>query len=130
MVNRPDYVPDGYSTVSVYIMVPDAARVLEFVRTLFDAEVVRTDRRADGTLGHTEVRIGESLLMLADTGDEWPAMPAALHIYVPDVDETWRRAIAAGATPIREPADQPHGDRMGGMADAAGNQWWIASGPR
>jgi PhnB protein len=126
-VNRPDYVREGYPTVAAYIMVPDAGRVLEFARTVFGAEVIRSDQKEDGTLGHSEFRIGDSMVMLGDTGTEWPAMPAALHVYVPDVDRVWQLALDNGATSIREPADQPHGDRMGGVSDAAGNQWWIAS---
>lgn len=126
-MDRPTWVRDGYPTVVPYIMVAGAERVLEFARELFGARVARTDRRPNGSLGHTELVIGDSMVMLADTGGEWPETPAALHIYVRDADETYRRALEMGATSIMEPSDQPHGDRMGGVADEVGNQWWIAS---
>jgi uncharacterized glyoxalase superfamily protein PhnB len=80
-------------------------------------------------VGHAELRVGDSVVMLADaqgsaTGKVAPAM---LHIYVEDVDATYRRALAAGATSLREPADQFYGDRSGGVEDGFGNQWWFAT---
>lgn len=126
-MNTPDYVRDGYPTVAAYIMVPDAGQVVAFARAVVGAEVIRSDTRPDGRLGHTELRVGDSMIMVADPGTEWPAAPAALHVYVPDADRAWQLALEHGATSIREPGDQPYGDRMSGVTDAAGNQWWFAS---
>lgn len=126
-MTRPDHVAPGYSTVTPYIMVRDARRVLDFAREVLGAELLRTQDQPDGSLGHTELRVGDSMIMLADSGSEWPEATAALYVYVPDADVAYRRALAAGATSIMEPADQKHGDRQGGVRDVAGNQWWFGS---
>lgn len=76
---------------------------------------------------HAEVQIGDSVAMISDTSAQSKPMPGMLYAYVPDVDATYKRALAAGATPIMEPADQFYGDRHGGVRDVAGNQWWIAT---
>lgn len=121
------YVPEAYATVTPYIMVPDARDVLAFTQEVFGARVLRTSERPDGLLGHTELELGDSRIMLADCGSDWPAASGAFYVYVENVDETYRRALEAGARSIMEPADQDYGDRHGGVADAAGNQWWIAA---
>lgn len=76
---------------------------------------------------HAELRLGDSVIMLSDASPEFPARSAMIHIYVPDTDAAYRRAVAAGAKPIREPADQFYGDRSAGVEDAFGNYWWIAT---
>ena len=82
---------------------------------------------ADGAIRHGEVEIGDSRVMLADATNESPAVPAMLHLYVEDVDAVYRAALEAGAESVREPTDQFYGDRMAGVNDAFGNQWWIAT---
>jgi PhnB protein len=126
-MNRPSHIPDGYATITPYIMVRDARRVLDFLTAALDATVRLRDDRPDGTLGHTELEVAGSVIMLSDVGDEWPEAKGALHVYVPDVDATWRRAIEAGGRSIREPADQPYGDRSAGVTDPCGVQWWFAT---
>ena len=116
----------GYQTVTPYIMVRDARGFLEFARDILGASVMRSEDQKDGTLGHTEIEIGDTLLMVSDCG-EWPEAPGAFYVYVEDVDASYRRALAAGATSIMEPADQAHGDRHGGVRDRWGNQWWLAT---
>ena len=120
-------IPEGYSTVTPYLVVEGAANVLEFVKQAFGAEEkVRMDT-PDGTIGHAEVQIGDSMVMMADAGDQNPAMPAMIHLYVDDCDATYERALTAGATSEREPTDQFYGDRSAGVRDSAGNLWWIAT---
>lgn len=114
-------------TVTPYIMVRDARGLLEFLQTILDARVVRTGDQPDGTLGHTEIRIGDTVLMLSDVGTEWPEAPGAFYVHVDDADDSYRRALQAGATSIMEPADQAYGDRHGGVKDRWGNQWWLAT---
>ena len=82
----------------------------------------------DGTVMHAEVQIDDSVVMLADGGRPWPAFPAWLHVYVRDVDATYRRALEAGGASVQEP-QQKEGDpdRRGGVKDPAGNTWWISS---
>ena len=81
----------------------------------------------DGTIRHGEVVIGDSRVMLADASDQFPAVPAMLHLYVQNADSVYRRALEAGAESIMEPTDQLYGDRMAGVKDGFGNQWWIAT---
>jgi PhnB protein len=83
--------------------------------------------RPDGSIGHAEVRIGDSMVMLGQARDEWKARPGTLYLYVPDVDATYRRALAAGGASLREPTTQVYGDRSGGVEDPVGNQWWMAT---
>jgi PhnB protein len=120
--------PEGYSTVSPYLVCADAQTVIDFLRAVFDAEPLRRYGRPDGSVMHAELRIGDSVVMLADATADWPAATAMLHVYVDDVDAVWQRALAAGAAPQQEP-ERRHGDpeRRGGFADPAGNSWWIAA---
>jgi PhnB protein len=81
----------------------------------------------DGRVAHAEVRIGDSMIMLTDGSDQLQPSVTGLYLYVPDVDESYRRAIAAGGSSIQEPADQFYGDRNSGVKDPTGNDWWISS---
>jgi PhnB protein len=121
------YKPQGYSSVAVYIMVDGAQRVIDFLKETFDAEELRRYDNADGSIMHVEVRIDDTVVMLADGGGSFPAFPVWLHVYVPDVDATYRRALAAGGTPVQEPQQKDDPDRRGGVKDPAGNTWWIAT---
>lgn len=120
-------VPAGHHTVTPYLIVRDARALIEFVERAFAGEVVRRWDMPDGTVRHAEIQIGDSRIMLADAGEQWPPMPAMVHLYVDDVDAVHRRALAAGATSIQEPEDMPYGDRSGGVRDASGNLWWLAT---
>jgi uncharacterized glyoxalase superfamily protein PhnB len=120
-------VPAGYHTITAYLTVPGAVELIDFVKAAFGAE-----ERFRGTGGaggvHCEVRIGDSMLMIGG-GGAWRGtpMPTALHLYVPDADAVYRRALEAGGTSLREPTDQPYGDREAGIKDASGNFWYIAT---
>ena len=120
-------IPEGYRTVTPYLVVDGAANVLEFVKQAFGAEEKFRMDTPDGTIGHAEVQIGDSMVMLGDAGDQNPAMPAMIHLYVDDCDATYERALGAGGTSEREPTDQFYGDRSAGVRDPAGNLWWIAT---
>lgn len=120
--------PEGYSTVSPYLVVDGAARVIEFLREVFGATPARRYENPDGSIMHAEVRIGDTIVMLGDAGGEWGPTPGNLHVYVEDADAIFRRAIDAGAEPVREPTrngDDP--DRRGGFKDPGGNTWWVAT---
>jgi len=84
-------------------------------------------RDPDGSVRHAEVRIGDSHVMMGEAGGEWTPMPAGIHLYVEDCDAIYRRALQAGGTSLREPADQFYGDRSAGIKDPCGNSWWIAT---
>ncbi|PYY21391.1 MAG: hypothetical protein DMG62_18820 [Acidobacteria bacterium] len=125
-----DPVPKGYRTVTPYPVAQNADALIEFVKRAFGAE----ERfRAIGPAGgiHAEIRIGDSMLMMGGGGPglSWrgESSPMAFHMYVPDCDATYKRALEAGGTSIAEPVDQPYGERSGGVKDPAGNFWYIAT---
>jgi PhnB protein len=120
-------IPEGYRTVTPYLVVEGATNVLEFVKQAFGAEEKFRMDAPDGKIGHAEVQIGDSIVMMGDAGEENPAMPAMIHLYVDDCDATYERALAAGGTSEREPTDQFYGDRSAGVRDTTGNLWWIAT---
>jgi PhnB protein len=120
-------VPEGYHSVTPYAVVEGADQMIQFLKTVFGAEETVRLPGANGKVGHAEVRIGDALVMLADWGPQNKAFPAMLHIYVDDSDAAYHRALAAGATSLREPTLEFYGDRMSGVTDAFGNQYWIAT---
>jgi len=117
----------GFSTVTPYLILTGAPKFIDFVKTAFDATERRRHLDDAGNIKHAEVQVGESIIWLAEALPAWPAMPTGLLIYVDDADATYQRALSAGATSIMPPSDQFYGDRMGGVTDMCGNQWWIAT---
>lgn len=109
-----------------YLIVKGADRLLDFLKEAFCAEETFRMAQPDGTIGHAEARIGDSMVMMGEAGGQWSPMTASLHLYVEDCDAVYRRAVQAGATSLREPADQFYGDRSAGVRDPFGNAWWIA----
>lgn len=120
-------VPDGYHTVTPYLVVRDPAGLIEFLQGVFDASEIERTELPDGRIMHAEVRIGDSVVMMGGANEEYPPMPAMLHLYLEDTDAAYRRALEAGATSLREPEDQFYGDRTAGFRDEYGNQWWLAT---
>ena len=120
-------IPDGYHSVTPSLMVEDADNLLDFLKQAFAADETFRMARADGSVGHAEVRIGDSVVMMGEASEQWPPMTASIHLYVDDCDATYKRALEAGATSVQEPADQFYGDRSGGVRDPAGNLWWIVT---
>lgn len=118
-------IPEGYTTVTPWIISRDTAGLLDFVRQAFDAVELARVVGEDGTIGHAEFRIGDAIVMGFDARPDWPDTPAFLRLYVEDADETFRRAVAAGATPITEVTHLFWGDRVGRVRDPFGNLWWI-----
>lgn len=121
-------IPPGYHTITPYLIVSGLPGTISFLEQVFGARTtVAPMLRPDGTIMHTELQIGDSRIMMAEATEQWKPMPASIFLYLPDCDESFRRALAAGATSLMEPADQFYGDRMGGVLDQAGNQWWVAT---
>jgi len=120
-------VPEGYHTVSPYIVVPGIAKLIDFAKQAFGATELFSHKRPDGTVMHAEIKIGDSIIMMGEGQGGGKNFPAMLHLYMEDVDALYRRAIQAGAKSVREPTDQFYGDRSGGVEDAFGNQWWIST---
>ena len=126
-VLEPTKIHEGFTTVTPYVRMREAGLV-DFLTAVFDARETFSTR---GTLGgvHRVVRLGDSMLMIGEGGVEgdFPFSPAAFHVYVPDADATFQRALAAGATSLGDPADRPYGERAGFVRDPFGNQWYIAT---
>ena len=120
-------IREGFHTVTPYLMVREAAKLIDFVKEAFAAtELFRGTGSAGGI--HAEVRIGDSMVMIGGAGT-WNGepMPAAIYLYMDDVDAVYKRALQAGAASLSEPADQPYGDRLAGVKDSFGNVWYIAT---
>jgi uncharacterized glyoxalase superfamily protein PhnB len=122
-------IREGFTTVTPYIRVPDPGLV-EFLAQVFDAEETFSGRGSGGGM-HREVRVGESMVIIgeggAGGGGVMPIRPMAFHVFVKDADATFKRAIAAGAASLGDPADRAYGERAGFVADRFGNHWYIAA---
>lgn len=121
------YKPENYNSVSPYLIVDGASATIDFLKTVFDAVELRRFPGDAGQVMHAEVRLDDTVLMIADAAEGWPAMPAHVHIYVPDVEATYQRALAAGAASVQEPVKKDDADKRGGVKDAGGTTWWIAT---
>ena len=120
--------PTGYSTVSPYLVVNGADATIQFLKRVFDATELRRFPNEAGKLMHAEVRIDDTVVMLADPAPpDWPAVASFVHIYVTDVDATYRKALEAGAISVQEPVKKQDEDKRGGVKDAGGTTWWIAT---
>ena len=126
-------IPDGYHSVTPYLMVSDVLALIEFVERVFGAVEIRQRRRIldHDRLRHARVRIGDSVVMLGEAGAQQQSeFPAMLYLYLDDakcVERAYQAAIAWGARSLREPAEQSYGDYNAGVQDPFGNQWWIAA---
>ncbi|WP_318212145.1 MULTISPECIES: VOC family protein [unclassified Streptomyces] len=118
-------VPQGYHTVTPWIISRDTVRLIDFLRRAFDAEELSCLAGEDGSIQHAEVRIGDSVVMMFDARPEWPATPGFLRLYVEDADAVHRRAVAAGGTSVTEVTHLFFGDRVGRVRDPLGNLYWI-----
>lgn len=120
-------IPEGYHSVTPYMMVEGAAKLIGFAKRTFNAEQTVLMNRPDGSVAHAELKIGDSVVMTADATNEFPAMPTQLYVYVDNVDATFKRALEAGATVVQEPKTQFYGDRNASVRDPMGNIWGIAT---
>jgi PhnB protein len=135
MSNKPKSIPDGYHNVTPYLIVNDAAAAIEFYKKAFGATELMRMPKPNGKIGHAEIRIGDSPIMLADEAPEMGARsprtfggsPVSIFLYVDDVDTTFARAVNGGAQVQRPLADQFYGDRTGGVEDPFGHVWYIAT---
>jgi PhnB protein len=135
MAGKVKPIPDGYHAVTPYLIVGDGARAIEFYKQAFGAVEVMRMHGPGGKVGHAEIRIGDSPIMLAD---EFPGCdtrspaslggsPVSIYLYVEDADTVFARAVAAGATAVRPVEDQFYGDRTGGLRDPFGHIWHVGT---
>ena len=121
-------VPDGYHSVTPYLTVRGATKVIEFLKQAFGARLTHEPiKRPDGSIMHAQVLIGDSRIMIAEESEMAKATMSTLYLYVPDVDSVFRQAVKAGGQTIMEPSDMFYGDRSGGVKDPSGNSWFIAT---
>ena len=120
-------IPDGYHTVTPYLIVKGADELIGFLKDAFGAQELSRMNSPDGTVAHAEVQLGDSRLMISEGSGQWPPQASMLHLYIENVDSLYERALTAGASSISAPADQFYGDRMAGILDPSGNQWWLAT---
>ena len=122
------FKPGGYNSVSPYLVVEGAARLIDFLKEAFDAKQLRRFDNPDGSVMHAEVCIDDTVIMIGDAGPDWPSFNSWMHLYVSDVDASYHRALKAGAVSVHEPevkADEL--DKRGGIKDPSGNTWWITT---
>ncbi len=128
-------IPEGYHSVTPYLIIRGAAKALDFYKRAFGAVELLRMEAPEGRIGHAEIRIGDSTIMLADEHPEigakspesWGGSPVSLMLYVEAVDQVFAQAVEAGATIDRPLADQFYGDRTGGLKDPFGHVWYIAT---
>ena len=120
-------LPEGYHTITPYFTVSDADRLIEFIVEVFGGVIVVTNRYPTGRIQHARIRVGDSVIMLNESNEQYPVNLSQMHLYVDDVDVVFSKALSADAISIMESNERPHGDRMAGFKDPCGNIWWIAS---
>lgn len=120
-------VPEGFHTITPYLVVNGAANFLDFIKTAFNAKTTSMMKDPEGMVMHATAKIGDSIIMVSDETDRYPAMPGMLHLYMQDVDSVYRKALEAGGQSLREPANEFYGDRSAGIKDEWNNHWWIGT---
>lgn len=120
--------PEGYRSVTPYLIVNGADRLIDFLREVFDAELLERHTDENGIVRHAACRVGDSIVELGGgSNDQFPPMRNALHVYVEDADAVYARALKAGAHSLYPPQDHDYGERSGGVEDPFGNHWYIAT---
>jgi PhnB protein len=128
-------IPEGYHSVQPYLIFKSAAEAIDFYTKAFGATERMRMAGPDGRIGHAEIQIGDSCIMMADehpqigafSAEHYGGSPISLMVYVDDCDAVYKQALATGATSTREPADQPYGDRMAGVKDPFGYSWYLGT---
>jgi len=120
------YIPEGFSTITPYFFVSEAENFIEFLKDALGGEEVGRDMRPDGKVGHAQVRIGKSILMVSEAPEQYKSMHGAYYLYVEDAHASMKRALEHGATQEMAVSDEPYGDRQGGVRDPFGNIWWLS----
>jgi uncharacterized glyoxalase superfamily protein PhnB len=120
-------IPEGFAALTPYLFAQGASRLIEFISTAFEGELIFQQRRPDGAIMHATMRIGDSMLMLADPTPEFGPMPTSIYLYVADCDPVYQAALNAGGVSVFPLMTLPSGERYGGIKDPCGNIWWVAT---
>lgn len=121
------YTPDGYTNVAPWVVTDDTGAFLDFVTASFDGVELARVPVEDGSIGHGEIRVGDTVVLAFDRAAEWPVMPSLLRVFVPDADVAMERAVDAGARVVTEISDSAFGQRGGRVRDPFGNIWWVVA---
>lgn len=122
------FKPSGYNSVSPYLVVNGAQKMIDLLQQVFNAEQLRKYDGPDGKVMHTELRIDDSVIMLADATEAWGQNQSLIHVYLPDVDAVYQRALVAGCDAIEAPKEREGDpDRRGSFRDFAGNVWSVST---
>jgi uncharacterized glyoxalase superfamily protein PhnB len=116
-------IPSHYNRLMPYLIIPNAYKFIDFMKNVFGAVEQAIVPRSEGVIMHGELRIGEAVVMFADITEQFEARPSGIFIYVENTDETYKKAMDAGATSLMKPAQQPYGYTCG-FHDSFGNDWW------
>ncbi|KOU92105.1 VOC family protein [Streptomyces sp. XY533] len=119
--------PEGYTSVAPWVVTDDTGALLDFITAAFEGEELARVPVEDGTIGHGEIRVGDTVVLAFDRRPDWPVMPSLLRVYVPDADAAMAAAVKCGTQLITECADSAWGDRGGRVRDPFGNIWWVMS---
>lgn len=122
-----DWKPPAYPSISPYLICREPERVIDFLIAVFEGSLARRFDRPDGSLMHAEVRIDDSVVMIGGAATDYLSSQVHVHVYVPDAQAVYDRAMAAGAEPVQPPARKPDDDLRGGFRDPAGTVWWVAT---
>ncbi len=122
-----NYIPEGFHNVTPLILVENVENVVKFAEQAFDAQLVQSIEKADGSMSHVTIKVGDSMIMFGATCNQSKPMPTCLTIYVKDANASYDKAIKAGGKSLQEPKDMFWGDHAGGVSDPEGNMWWACT---
>ena len=123
-----NWKPAAYPSISPYLICHEPERLIDFLMVVFDGSLVRRFDRADGSLMHAELRIDDSIVMIGGGATEYLSAQVHVHVYAPDAQAVYDRAIASGAEPVQPPVRKGEDDDLrGGFRDPAGHHWWVAT---
>ncbi len=127
MSDQTSAAPTRYTTVAPYVATDDTGAFLDFVSEAFGGEELGRVTTEDGSIGHGEIRVGDTVVLAFDRRADWPVMPSLLQVFVPDADRAFSQAVAAGGHAVTPVADDAFGQRGGRVKDPFGNIWWVVS---
>ncbi|WP_430787539.1 VOC family protein [Virgibacillus flavescens] len=123
-----NWKPEGYNSVSPYLIAKDARAVITFLQKAFDGKELRCYERPDGTIMHAEVKLDDTVVMIGGSSEAGSAAPSHVHMYVQDAMKTYQRALEAGGESVQEPVKKEgEPDQRGGVLDPSGNIWWMST---
>ena len=120
-------IPEGFHAITPYLFAHGASRLIEFISAAFEGELISHEKRADGAVMHASMRIGDSMLMLADPLPEFGSTSSSIYLYVTDCDRVYQRALGSGGVSVFPMMTLPSGQRYGAVKDPCGNIWWVAT---